>query len=451
MAQVSIGEIQLLIGENASVEREGVRDPLNTGSSLYEGDSILTGNDSHLHIKFNDGAVAAIRPNSKVEIDCYQTDPARPMCMKLNLLQGTLRKVSGSTSQAHKDKFRLNTPVAAIGVRGTDFITQLSPAGETLVRVVEGAIVASPFVEGCSASGLGICDTSLSALLTANDPFMLTIRAGEMPQIQEIDPKLVHASTPQKLAKSENQKETNQVTVQPSEKNEVPEEVTSQTLTEAPQSSQHNFSELLSVLKDNPNLVEKYLKIADLSAQYPEQTEQPTPIQPQPDIPNTDLSLALVFGTWSNASPGIAMSYAEASEGREVTVGNKSYAIWRQQGIYQPPVGKIDYNLSQSSAFIQRESEFTSAQVENASLSIDFDQSKLDTRLTVVPDNGTQNFNFSAKQGISRSDGIFSIHSEDGRIAAGAISNDGNQVGYMIQQPVDQNGQLQVQTLWQAR
>ena len=41
--------------------------------------------------------------------------------VKLNLIEGTARAVSGEAAKAAKERFRLNTPIAAIGVRGTDY------------------------------------------------------------------------------------------------------------------------------------------------------------------------------------------------------------------------------------------------------------------------------------------------------------------------------------------
>ena len=65
----------------------------------------------------------------------------------------------GAAAQAAKDRFRLNTPLVAIGVKGTDFVTQTSQEG-TRVMVNQGAIVMAPFDQGCRADALGVCATS---------------------------------------------------------------------------------------------------------------------------------------------------------------------------------------------------------------------------------------------------------------------------------------------------
>ena len=79
--------------------------------------------------------------------------------VKFSLLQGTARAISGKAAEAAKDKFRLNTPIAAIGVRGTDFVVSVS---QTSVRAMvnQGAIVLAPYSAQCSALGAGPCDSN---------------------------------------------------------------------------------------------------------------------------------------------------------------------------------------------------------------------------------------------------------------------------------------------------
>lgn len=400
----TVGQIQLVIGKNAELNRGGILSRVNSQMPLQQGDVLVTGKQSHIHIKFEDGAIAALRPNSTLKIECYQTNPVQPLCMKLNLVEGTVRKISGPASQAHKESFRLNTPVAAIGVRGTDFITQISPAGETFVQVVEGAITASPFVENCTPQGLGNCETSMTALLTENDTFMLRISAGSQPEMQAIN---------QQLSEIE--------------------------FKNSKMYSNHNHTNnTLQVLKDDPALIDRYLEEAAQNAVN------------LPNVAIENSNQQLVFGSWNLSSPGIAMPYEQAKQNREVTVGNQYLALWRENGQYQPAVGKVDYTLTDSSAFLVQPDSIESAQVTEGELSIDFDASKLQTSITITPDSFSKNYIFSATQNISREDGIFAIHTEDGRIAAGAISNDASQVGYMLQQSVNE-GEIHVQTLWQAQ
>ena len=76
--------------------------------------------------------------------------------MKLNLLEGTARTVSGKAAKAARHRYRLNTPIAAIGVRGTDFLVSTTASSLTAL-VNDGAIVVAPFSNQCLEVGLGPC------------------------------------------------------------------------------------------------------------------------------------------------------------------------------------------------------------------------------------------------------------------------------------------------------
>lgn len=408
----TVGKVQLMLGQSAVLVRENQSLSVEADTQLQEGDVLFTGEATHLHLKMDDGAYVALRPLSELKIECYQSNPERNLCMKFDLKKGNMRAVSGKGSHTDPQKYRLNTPVAAIGVRGTDFVTQVEN-GATLVRVLEGAITVTPYSEACQTSGLGNCSTEFTGLLTQNDTFMLKALPGALPQQVELDQHL-----------TEQTDELN---------NEQGREKLAQTT---------EFADVVNILKDDPELVKKYLELAgytgnsDLDAQV------------TPDL--SSANVPLMFGTWNAYHSGIAKPFSVASEGREVTVGNSVMGLWRAEGQYQPPAGRLDYNLTDSSAYILTpNSSVIGAKVTDGSLSINFDKNQLKTQINIQPDEG-RNISFNAAHQLNRSDGIFAIGGDDGRIAAGAISNDGQHVGYMLNTPVEQ-GRLNAQTIWQAK
>ena len=88
----------------------------------------------------------------------FQFDESNPEAstVKFNLLRGTTRSVSGEAAESARHRFRLNTPIAAIGVRGTDFV--VSATSTSLMALVnQGEVVVAPFSEQCSAAGIGPC------------------------------------------------------------------------------------------------------------------------------------------------------------------------------------------------------------------------------------------------------------------------------------------------------
>ncbi|NBQ79270.1 MAG: hypothetical protein EBT99_11650 [Betaproteobacteria bacterium] len=138
-----VGEVLFAVG-SASVQGSS-GSSLQRGSFVSVGDVLETGAGSHVHIRFVDGALLSVRPNSRLAIDQYQFDAERPQAsqVKFQLREGTARSITGKAGESAKERFRLNTPVAAVGVRGTDFVTATS-ALRTSVVVNTGAVVCWP-------------------------------------------------------------------------------------------------------------------------------------------------------------------------------------------------------------------------------------------------------------------------------------------------------------------
>ncbi|MBK9684459.1 MAG: FecR domain-containing protein [Betaproteobacteria bacterium] len=88
--------------------------------SVFVGDRVETSASGHVHLKFVDDAAVAVRPDSSLEIQAYRFDAQRPAGseVRLQVEHGIARSISGRATEVDKNRFRLNTPVAAIGVRG---------------------------------------------------------------------------------------------------------------------------------------------------------------------------------------------------------------------------------------------------------------------------------------------------------------------------------------------
>ncbi len=167
MASQVVGEVTLTIGKS-KIERSTQEAEPQKGGSVQEGDVIRTSDNGHVHIRFIDGARVSVRPNSVFRIHEFKYSPADPAAsvVRLSLDSGEARSISGAAAQAAKERFRLNTPLVAIGVKGTDFVTQVS---KDIIRVTvnQGAIVMAPFDYGCKVESLGVCNTTRAKELTA--------------------------------------------------------------------------------------------------------------------------------------------------------------------------------------------------------------------------------------------------------------------------------------------
>ncbi|MFC7655108.1 FecR domain-containing protein [Pseudoduganella danionis] len=133
--------------------------PAVLNSPVNEGELISTGGDGYIYIKTIDGGLFIVRPKSEARIATYHVDRVNPAntVVKLELLRGVARSQSGDAVKQARQNFRFNTPVAAIGVRGTDF-TVFTDHETSRVTVLTGRITISGFGEGCHPEGRGPCE-----------------------------------------------------------------------------------------------------------------------------------------------------------------------------------------------------------------------------------------------------------------------------------------------------
>ncbi len=155
-----VGEATLVIGQARIIAADGTRANAHPGSPVRVGDRIETQAGGHVYLRFVDGANLSVRPQSRMLIESYSHNPQQPQlgAIKFKLDEGTARSITGAWGEAARERFRLNTPVAAIGVRGTDF-TVRTESERTTATVYTGAIVLAPLANGCATS-VGPCQSS---------------------------------------------------------------------------------------------------------------------------------------------------------------------------------------------------------------------------------------------------------------------------------------------------
>lgn len=102
--------------------------PLQRRSNVYEHDTIVTGSGSAGEIVFTDNSILTLRADSTFRIDDYKFSKSGGSNSFVGtLVKGGLRTITGVISKANPDGYQVNTPVATIGVRGTEFSTYCNP------------------------------------------------------------------------------------------------------------------------------------------------------------------------------------------------------------------------------------------------------------------------------------------------------------------------------------
>ncbi|SDG47718.1 FecR family protein [Roseospirillum parvum] len=104
----------------ADAIRRGQPIPLERGDAIRFGDDLTTGVDGRLEVVFTDDTRLTLGERSAVTVDSYVFTPAGGEGT-WRLLSGVFRMVTGEIARRQPDKVTVATPVATIGIRGTDF------------------------------------------------------------------------------------------------------------------------------------------------------------------------------------------------------------------------------------------------------------------------------------------------------------------------------------------
>lgn len=432
-----VGTVSLVLGKATIESGSGkLSRTLKPGSPVRVHDQIVTSTNGHVHIHFVDDALVSVRPDSRLEITRYDFDPARPAlsAVKFDLIEGVTRAISGKAAKAARQRFRLNTPIAAIGIRGTDF-TVSAKAGSTRALVNEGTIVLAPFSENCRADAFGPCGTNSIELSSA------------AMEVIELDgstplPRLVPATDAQNMTAM---------------RTGVQQAIRSSQGADEASSAEANgarVEEVSAVLVTNSAIL-----VTDAASDLEDAANQP-PLRPE-FTPEQAIEIAdvadrqLIWGRYArvalnNGQERITLALDEARNGREVTVGNFDYALFRSEnGSKRLDRGLtvVSFGLSSAQAFYNSSSGVVAMEVGGGTLDIDFQENSFATLLN-LNHSLTGELEFVAS-GRLFDGGYFHSRTESQRIA-GAVSLDGSEAGYFFEQQLLQ-GDIQGLTLWNSQ
>jgi hypothetical protein len=119
----------------------GPKRNLRMGDSVFQGETINTGDKSRLVLRFDDGQIVALVTNSAFKIDAYtynRMEPAKSNVL-ISLIDGGMRAITGLIGKARPESVSYRAGNATIGIRGTDVVIGLK-SGKLVVSVVAGKI-----------------------------------------------------------------------------------------------------------------------------------------------------------------------------------------------------------------------------------------------------------------------------------------------------------------------
>ena len=405
----SVGVATMVIGAPTAVSAGNAESVVLKGAEIEVGSTIRTGSGDHVHLRFNDGTLVSVRPLSELAVVEYEVADSEVLRFRLELSKGVMRTISGDGLKRSREKFRLNTPIAAIGIRGTDFTTTTRDA-ETRVQVHSGEVVMTPFGEQCLVAALGPCSSEGSMSLVGGTQDILRLRAGsKLPEV--VSPDMAGTLESESVAPSP--------------------------VSDTRVSVNQDESDRSVVNRVNSD----------------QQVEPFNDVEPFPFI-DTDDDLveqngALVWGHWFNVPDGDTWSKPATSLiGRfDPTVSNAVYGLFRDPihaGLVAPVRPQVSLKLSAADATYTQDAFATKARVSEGVLFLDFTNNSFVSKLTVDTDRagsvGLEGV------GVVSPTGIFVSKSSSDRMA-GAVTPDGLEAGMLFEKKVG-SGVVQGISLW---
>ncbi len=137
---------------------------------------IITGDKGYAVLKFEDGQVAIMQANSTFRVREYRYDPDKIEKSNIifSMLKGGMRFVTGLIGQRSKEAFRLSTPNATIGIRGTEFMVAMVN-NSLYSQVVSGGIGLT------NAAGTLALSTGEAAVVTSSTSLATIVPVSALP------------------------------------------------------------------------------------------------------------------------------------------------------------------------------------------------------------------------------------------------------------------------------
>jgi hypothetical protein len=123
-ADEPIGRIKTQSGTVNFIQAAKTR-PAVIGGPVFRSDTIVTGGHSSVGVAFADNSLMALGPFSRLSLDQFRFNTTtHDGEFDVSLRRGTLAIKSGQIVKQTPEAMRVRTPVAVLGVRGTEFVVR---------------------------------------------------------------------------------------------------------------------------------------------------------------------------------------------------------------------------------------------------------------------------------------------------------------------------------------
>jgi hypothetical protein len=183
-----------VVGDVRILGRDGVQRAAARGAELREGETLLTGANALAQLRLADGGLLSVRGGTELKLDrfAYRGKDDRGASFFVSLLKGGFRSVTGLIGRLNRDGYKINTPFATIGIRGTvhnPFVQLPAPPGEQTP--------VAPGVYDYVEQGAVAMQTPQGQLLTVGAQQAGFISQAGVPQILPTVPPIFQRGVPQ--------------------------------------------------------------------------------------------------------------------------------------------------------------------------------------------------------------------------------------------------------------
>jgi hypothetical protein len=404
----NVGKVVFVLGVARIVDTQGNEQPAVRGAAINVGSQVITGDRSRVGIRMVDGAREEVFANSIFAIEAYHYDPLNPKAseVKFSLEAGGVLSETGEAGHAAKEKYRLNTPLAAIGIRGTEYIVQVGQ-DFTQVQVLSGGVVMSGFDGRCRAEGIGPCQGSNATVLMAEqrDKVMVLKKGQQRPELVPVSAAVVSPTAAAPAAKAEAAKaaddssKTEGQAAQTSEGGDASSQASGgTTAASGGTTAASGGTTAASGGTTAASGTSSSAAITDLAnATATTQGVKLASLEQRPDL------------KWGRWDPGLEKEALDS--GYEIVAQSGDYTIMRQKGVQPviPETGVYHFAPTGYQATI-KDANFAikKANISNADLKIDFAKRNFDTSFTVASQDISANVKATGTlddQGLLKDDG----------------------------------------------
>lgn len=136
------GQVIIATGDVFALATDGAQRTLTRRSPFYAGETIRTAATASVQLRFSDGALMSLREDTELKVDSYrfQNQGGEGDRSMSTLIKGGLRTITGVIGKQDADAYRVSTPVATIGVRGTHYEAVMESPNSLVLAAWQGGI-----------------------------------------------------------------------------------------------------------------------------------------------------------------------------------------------------------------------------------------------------------------------------------------------------------------------